>query len=260
MKLKTFLFFILVILIFLAINLTGASSQVKDFFFNVSSSFQKTMWGVGESVSDFLGSLFRGSYLEKRVSELELENQRLLVEVVSLGGLEKENASLREALRVGLEKDFELELSRVINKDIFQDSLLIDKGSEDGISEGFPVITSQKILLGRIGEIYGDFSEVVLITNKNSSFDAMIFEKDIYGVARGEGGLGLLLDLIPKEREVIEGDLVFTTALGGIFPEGLLVGQVKEVRKADVEAFQEAEISSSFDLGSIEEVFIIKDF
>lgn len=260
MKLKTFLIFILVILIFVAINLTGVSSQVKNFFFNASSSFQKTMWGAGESVSDFLGSLFRGSYLEKRVSELELENQRLLTEVISLGDLEKENASLREALGVGLEKDFELEFSQVINKDIFQDSLLIDKGSEDGISEGLPVVTNQKVLLGRIGEVYGDFSEVVLITNKNSSFDAMIFGKDIYGVAKGEGGLGLLLDLIPKEGEVAEGDLVSTAALGGIFPNGLLVGQVKEIRKADVETFQEAVISPSFDLGSLEEVFIIKDF
>ncbi len=260
MKLKTFLIFILVILIFVAINLTGVSSQVKNFFFNASSSFQKTMWGAGESVSDFLGSLFRGSYLEKRVSELELENQRLLTEVISLGDLEKENASLREALGVSLEKDFELEFSQVINKDISQDSLLIDKGSEDGISEGLPVVTNQKVLLGRIGEVYGDFSEVVLITNKNSSFDAMIFGKDIYGVAKGEGGLGLLLDLIPKEGEVAEGDLVSTAALGGIFPNGLLVGQVKEIRKADVETFQEAVISPSFDLGSLEEVFIIKDF
>ena len=260
MKLKTFLFFILVILVFVAINLTGVSSQAKNFFFNISSSFQKTMWGAGESVSDFLGSFFRGSYLGKRVSELELENQRLLTEVVFLEELEKENASLREALGVSLEKDFELELSQVINKDISQDSLLIDKGSEDGISEGLPVVTSQKVLLGRIGEVYGDFSEVVLITNKNSSFDAMISGKDIYGVAKGEGGLGLLLDLIPKEEEVAEGDLVSTAALGGIFPKGLLVGQVKEVRKADVETFQEAVISPGFDLGSLEEVFIIKDF
>lgn len=260
MKLKTFLFFILVILIFVAINLTGVSSQVKNFFFNISASFQKTMWGAGENVSDFLGSLFRGKYLEKKVSELESENQRLLADVVSLGVLEKENASLREALGVGLEKDFTLALSQVINKDIFQDSLLINKGLEDGISEGLPVITSQKVLLGRIGEVYSDFSEVILITNKNSFFDAMISGKDIYGVAKGKGGLGLLLDLIPKEKEIAEGDLVSTAALGGIFPQGLLVGQAREVRKADVEAFQEAEITPSFDLASLEEVFIIKDF
>lgn len=260
MKLKTFLFFVLIILVFVAINLTGFSSHIKNFFFNLSSSSQKALWEAGENVSDFFGGILNSSYLEKKVRELELENQRLTGKIVSLEELGKENVSLREALEIGLEKDFQLEISQIINKDIFQDSLLIDRGAKDGISEGLPVITSEKVLLGRIGEVYRDFSEVVLISQKDSSFDAMVSEKDIFGAIRGEGGMGLLFDLIPQDRKISEGDIVVTAALGGIYPKGLLVGEIKEVKKSDVGAFQKAEVMPSFDLKSLERVFIIKDF
>jgi rod shape-determining protein MreC len=258
MKLKIFLIFVLAILVFVAINLTGASLHIKNFFFNLSSSSQKILWNAGDGVSDFLAGFFQRGYLQEKMSELESENRRLLGEVVALEESEKENTLLREALGVGLEKEFELDLCQIINKDISQDSLLVDKGSEDGISEGLPVITSQKVLLGRIGEVYGDFSEVVLITNKESVFDAVVSGKDIYGVAKGKGNMGIFLDLVPKEGEITEGDLVTSAALGGIFPKDLLVGRVKEVEKTDVKTFQTAELNPSFNLGSFEEVFIIK--
>lgn len=258
MKLKIFLIFVLAVLLFVAINLTGASLHIKNFFFNLSSSSQKILWNAGDGVSDFLAGFFQRAYLEKKMNEFELENQKLLGEVIALEKSEKENTLLREALGIGLEKEFELELCQIINKDIYQDSILIGKGSEDGISEGSPVITSQKVLLGRIGEVYGDFSEVVLTTNKDSAFDAVISGKDIYGVAKGKGNMGIFLDLVSKEEEIMEGDLVASAALGGIFPEGLLVGQVKEVEKTDIKAFQTAELVPSFDLKSLKEVFIIK--
>jgi rod shape-determining protein MreC len=260
MKLKTFLFFALIILIFAAVNLTGASLHIKNFFFNISSSSQKALWNAGESVSDFLSGFFQREYLEKKASELELKNQELLGRIVSLENAEKDNILLREALNIGLEKDFKLEFCQIINKDISQDSLLVDKGSEDGISKGLPVITSQKVLLGRIGEVYNNFSEVILITNEDSTFDAAISEKDIYGVVKGEGNMKLFLDLVPKEKDISIGDLVSSAALGGIFPKGLLVGQIKEVEEIDVETFQRAEISPSFVLESLREAFIIKQW
>lgn len=258
MKLRIFLFFVLVVLVFVAINLTGASLHIKNFFFGISSSLQEVFWNAGDGVSDFLAGFFQRSYLEKRANDLELENRRLLGEVISLGDLGKENSLLREALGISLEKEFELELCRIISKDISQDSLLIDKGAEDGISKDLPVITSQKVLLGRIGEVYSNFSEVVLITNKDSAFDAVVFEKDIYGIAKGEGSMEVSLDLVPKEEDISEGDLVISAALGGIFPKGLLVGRIKTVEKTDIKTFQTAELTPGFDLGLLEEIFIIK--
>ena len=117
-----------------------------------------------------------------------------------------------------------------------------------------PAITEQKVLVGRIKEIYDKFSKVMLISQKDSSFDAE------FGIVRGQGNLKLLYDLIPKEKEIFQGDIVVTSALGGIFPQGLLVGKIRKVKKNDVESFQQAEIQPGFNVSQSERLFIILDF
>ena len=156
---------------------------------------------------------------------------------------------------IGLQKEFKLALTQVIGKDMSQDFLLIDKGVKDGISENMPVITQQKVLVGRIGETYDKFSKVMLISNKDSSFDAKV--NDISGIIKGQGNFKILFDLIPREKDLFQGDIVVTSALGGFFPGGLLIGEIKEVQKSDVEPFQQAEIESFFDISQTETLFII---
>ena len=255
---KKILIVIIGLLIILSLNFF--QKEVKGFFYSFSAPIQKSLWGAGDRVSDFFESIFRAKNLKKEAEELKLKNQELLAENVSLQNLKKENQILREALEIGLEKDFKLELAEVIGKDIGQDSLLINKGLKNGISEGMPVITQQKAILGKITEIYENFSRVRLISNKESSFDAEIIERDILGVVRGKGGLKIYLDLIPRQKELKEGDLVTSASLGGIFPQGLLIGLIKKVKQRDVSSYQQAEISPFFNVEEIENVFIILNF
>ena len=259
-RLKVGLVFILLIVIFLVLNLTGFSKEVKNFFYLISSPVQKTFWQAGEQISDFWQGLFEINVLQKEITELSLENQRLLSENVGLKVLKEENETLRQALGIGLEKDFQIIFCQNISKDIFQDSILIDKGAEKGVLKGMPVITSQKALIGRIGEVYKDFSEVILITNKESSFDAKIFERDVSGVVKGRGDSKLELTLISKDKEISQGDFVVTAVFGGIFPKGLLVGSIQEIEKLDIEPFQVAEINPSVDFKKLDNLFIIIDF
>ena len=181
-------------------------------------------------------------------------------EIAFLKELRKENEKLREALKIGLEKEFQLIEARVISKDFSQDSILINKGLKGGIFEGAVVIISQKLLLGKIGEVYENFSEVILISNEEISFDAKISDKEVYGVVRGEGNSEFYFGLIPKEADVSEGELVITTPLGGIFPGGLLVGEVEEIEKSDVEPFQKTKIKPLFDFRELDILFIISNF
>jgi rod shape-determining protein MreC len=249
--------FVLVSVIIVTLNFTGFSRNIKDFFFCLSSPIQKSFWQGGKNVSDFLMGVLRAGAFKKEAEDLRLENQELLVRIAGLLEQEKENEVLREALDLGLEKESELVLVRVINKDISQDSVLVNKGEEDGISAGMTVITEQKVILGRIGAVYSRFSEVVLISNENSSFGATILEREVDGVIKGKGGSGLSFDLIPKEKEIFENDVVVTSALGGVYPSGLLVGKVKTVHRSDVDPFQNAEITPAFDIGSLDYLFIL---
>ena len=160
-------------------------------------------------------------------------------------------------MNLGLEKDFKLTLVQVIGKDISQDLLLINKGAKDGLAKNLPVITEQKNLVGRISEVYDDFSKVMLISDKDSSFDAKISEQEIFGVVKGKGGLNLFIDRVPQDKEIKSGDILVTSVLGGVFPAGLLVGEIKEVKKSDLEPFQQAEISPFFDIGKLGNLFVI---
>ena len=253
---------IIIIGLLLIFSLNFFQKEVKSFFYFISSPIQKTLWRAGDRVSDFFELITEIKNLKREKEELKLKIQELIAQNLSLKELEKENKVLREALEIGLEKEFKLSLAEVVSKDISQDSILINKGSKDGIANNSPVITQQKTLVGKIGEVYENFSRVILISNKESSFDAKISdpENDISGVVNGKGNLQLFLDFVPQEKEIKEGDFIVTTSLGGIFPKGLLVGQIGKVLRSDIEPFQQAKIRPAFDIRELETVFIITDF
>lgn len=234
--------------------------EVKNFFYKISEPIQKFLWRVGDRVSDFFETITKINKLKKEADELLLKNQELMAEIVSLKELKKENEILREALEIGLKKDFKLIFAQVIGKDVSQDSILIDQGSKDGIRKGLPVISQQKTLVGEISQVYENFSKVMLISNRESSFDAKIPDTEIYGVVKGKGNFKLYFDLIPKDQEIREGDLLVTSALGGVFPPGLLIGEVKEVKKSDVELFQKAEIKPAFDIKELKFLFVVREW
>ena len=268
---------IIIIGLLLIFSLNFFQKEVKGFFYFISSPIQRTFWRAGDRVSDFFELIAEIENLKREADEhsfidtlrcawaneeLKLKNQELISQIAQLIELEKENKVLREALEIGLEKEFKLSLAEVVSKDISQDSILINKGSKDGIANNSPVITQQKTLVGKIGEVYENFSRVILISNKESSFDAKISdpENDISGVVNGKGNLQLFLDFVPQEKEIKEGDFIVTTSLGGIFPKGLLVGQIGKVLRSDIEPFQQAKIRPAFDIRELETVFIITDF
>ena len=257
---------IIAVLVLLAIivivsNFTGFSKNIKNFFFLISSPIQKSFWQAGKNVSVFSAGILEVRILKKELDKLYLKNQELLSQIVAIIELKKENEVLREALGLGLEKEFQLMLVQIISKDISQDSILINKGKKDGVLEGWPVITGEKVLLGRIGQVYSRFSEVILISNKKSSFDAKISDTEIYGIVKGEEKFKIYLDLIPKDKAIFEGkDVIITSALGGVYPQGLLVGEIKTISKSDTDPFQRAEITPFFNIKNLDYLFIITEW
>lgn len=260
------LFGILAILVIVALNFF--QKPVRNFFYLISAPIQKTFWRAGDRVSDFFETISDIKNLKKENEDLKLKIQSLLAENVQLLEFKKENETLRVALNLGLEKQFNLTFAEVIGKDISQDSLIIDKGSDDGILKGQPVITQEKTLVGKINEVYKNFSKVMLISHKDSSFDGKILDTsnqnefgtgraEITGLVKGSGNFKIFFDLVPRDEEIKKEDIIMTTAVGGIFPEGLLVGEIKEVEKSDLEPFQKAEISPFFDIKEVNYLFIV---
>lgn len=251
---------IVIVGIIIVLSLNFFSKEVKGFFYSVSSPIQKSFWQVGKSVSDFFAGLANSGKLKKESDDLKLTIEQLLAENISLQEIKKENEFLREALEIGLAKEFRLALAEVISKDINQDCVLINQGTKDGLLEGMPVITQQKTLLGKVIEVYDNFSRVMLISHQESSFDAEIVDSNTTGVIKGKGNFEIEFDLVPKDEEVIEGNLVVSSALGGLYPRGLLVGQVKKVEQSDIKPFYQIAVAPFFDLSEIDKVFVILNF
>ncbi len=251
---------IFILISFFILNATPFSKVLRGFFYSFSRPIQEKLWEKGKFISDFFETLVYARRLKEENEELESKNRELITKIAELEDLRKENKILRRALELDLQEEFDLKICRVIGREIGADYLIIDKGAVDGISFGVPVITQDKSLVGRISEVYETISKVQLLTSKDSSFDVEIFEKEIYGLAKGKRDFKLLLDLVPKEKELKEGDKVVTSALGGNFPRGLLVGDVIHIDKPDLTSFQTAEIKPSFELKELSSVFVIINF
>jgi len=259
-KIKTTIAVFLFFLALVALNFSSFPKEVKTFFYSVSQPVQCFFNKAGDSAFRFWETIFKIQSLEKDNKLFQLKILELLSDSSKLKDLEKENQDLRDALGLKMEKEFKLTLVKIIGKDIGQDSIIINSGLEDGLSNGLVVITGQKVLVGKISEAYDHFSRVTLLSSKDNSLDAQIQGKEIDGLVRGNGNLNLLLDLVPKEKEIKEKDVVITHYLSRKYPQGLLIGQIKTISKQDPEPFQTAEIESFFDIGSAETLFVINNF
>jgi len=252
---RIFIAVFIIIAVIIAANFF--QKNIKSFFYSFSQPIQKNLWAAGKSSSDFFASIFNAGNLKKENDNLNFKNQELLANISRLEELQKENENLKCALGVNLQNDFKVNMAQIVGKDISQDFILLDKGAKDGISKAMPVITAQKVLVGKISDVYDNFSKVLLISSKESSFDAQIREREVSGIIRGKGNLKIFFDLIPQDKEISAGDIVVSSSLAGFFPSDLLVGRITSVKRNNVEAFQQAELNTEFDINQLANLFII---
>lgn len=258
---KFLLIFLVIFLIFFGLNKLGIG-KIRNTVFLLSAPLGETFWRAGEKVSSTFQTLFEVEKLKRENQELKKINLELQYQIIALKELARENEALREALNLGLEKDFTLSLAKVISRAFEGDFIFINQGKKEKISQGMPVITSERILLGRVGEVFDNFSEVILISNGDFTFDVEVLTENekVLGIAKGKGDFKVQFQFIPKEAQIKEGDMVVSSRLGGNFPQGLLVGTIKTVKRGDVEPFLSGEIKPFFPETDFGTLFVIKEF
>jgi rod shape-determining protein MreC len=259
-KIKINILVLLFAIFLLSLNFFSFPKEIRSFFYFTSQPIQNFFNKTGDSVFHFWETVFKIKSLEKDNESLRSNIINLLSENLELRDLEKENKELRDALNLEMEKDFEMTLVKIIGKDIDQDSIIINKGSEEGLLEGLVAVTAQKVLIGKISEVYDHYSRISLLSSKENSLDVQVKDKGIEGLIRGNGNLKLFLDLIPKDEEIQEGDIITTHYLSKKYPQGLLIGQIKIIKKQDTQPFQTADIESFFNIGMTETLLIINNF
>lgn len=240
-KIKFGLALLLIVLIVVTIK-PSIRTGVKKPFYTLLNPIQKRI----KRANSFLLSLGQVvanlNHWQERVVQLEKDKFSLLSRNNELQQLEKENKSLREALDMDLQKDFKMKLVRVTAKNLKQNEIIINKGDNDGISKGMPVVNSQKMLVGRIIRASESASRIRIISHPEANFSAKLKDKKMEGEIKGQGNFGVKFDFIPVDKKIKQGQVVVTDALGGTYPAGLLVGKIKSVEQRDVKPFQIAEL------------------
>jgi rod shape-determining protein MreC len=135
-------------------------------------------------------------------------------------------------------------------------TILINKGTADGLRVGLPVLSEQGVV-GRIIETAWHASQVLLIIDENSNIDALIQRNRAQGILQGAGPSGCNLKYISRVEEVQPGDVVLSSGLAGVFPKGLMIGVVTGVSRKGEGLFQKIDVSPAVDFGKVEEVLAL---
>ncbi len=241
------------------VNPIGLLNPVRNVFLDLMAPFKKITYSTAvtfEGVRDFVSSI---GQLKEENKKLINENERLLGERALLNDIKNENDVLREQLGLLPKNQFELLSATVISQDPngMGNWIEIDKGDNDGVREGMPVVVSKGTLVGRIQDVTARNSKVILLTNPKSIVNVATTQTGAKGLAKGEYGLGIIFDMILQTDSIQSGNEVVTSGIGSEIPRGLYVGTIQNVHSSDDHLFQQAVVVSPLKISKLQFVFVL---
>lgn len=207
--------------------------------------------GFFEEYVDLLGVRAENRRLSRRIAEIESENLQFREALVSSGHLGRV-ASMRDEIEIPMLP------AEVVGLDVapWFRSVLVDRGEDHGVQPGHPVITHDGVV-GVVTATSSHAAKTMLLLDRQSAVDALVQRSRARGVVRGIGRDRLEFEFVVRDADVVEGDEVVTSGLGGIYPKGLQLGRVTELRDAGGRLTRIAVIEPAVDLGQLEQVFVM---
>jgi len=186
------------------------------------------------------------------------ERERFLDQTAALEKLQRENDQLRKQLGVTGKPSRAIATARVIafEQNYVASTITIDKGTEDGLRAGLPVVRGGNILLGVVREIQPHSARVYLIDDPRVRISARLLKSSILAELKGSLGGAFSLDLIAHSEKIDLASIVVTNGLDG-FPEGLVAGTIASVDDNVGGLFQKIMGKTEYNLGDSSSIFIL---
>lgn len=184
-----------------------------------------------------------------------LDSERL----VQMEHLERENNRLRALLESPLRKDARKMVAEVVRVDADPNRLLVtlNRGSLDGVFIGQPVLDDRGIV-GQVVELAATLCKVLMIADSTHGIPVRVARNEVRSIALGGGELDLLqLQHVPHSANILVGDKVVSSGLGGRFPEGYPVGEVVEVHGDLGRPFVEVKVKPEAQLDRLRYLLLI---
>jgi rod shape-determining protein MreC len=188
------------------------------------------------------GELRLAQFQLQRFAALETESERLR-------GLRESTADVTDHFVIGKIMDVDL--------DAFRERVLVDKGAHDGIYIGQAVLDSGGVFgqVARVGQLT---SEVILVSDAAHAIPVQINRNGLRTIAVGAGDTSRLkLPYLPTSADVVAGDLVQTSGLGGGFPAGYPVGTIAEVKRDPAQSLADVEVKPAAALDRSRELMFV---
>jgi rod shape-determining protein MreC len=224
-------------------------------FFNSSNQYAAKAMQASRDVTDYL-------HLKEHNRELAIENARLLAQYSQLR-LSKQQAPTGYSLDSTLAAQFRFIAARVVNNTTryAHNHLTIDKGTLDGIKPGMGVISPQGVI-GVVKSCSPHYSTLVSVLHTDMQVSSQLKKNGQIGTAKWDGtDAGKIgLQYIPRHVEVKKGDTIVTSSYNSIFPQGIMVGTIEEVRNAGPETFHEIDLNLSVNFNRLSYVYVIQNY
>jgi rod shape-determining protein MreC len=187
---------------------------------------------------------------ELRLAQFRLQRYEALeAETLRLRGLRDSTVGITDRFIIGDVMDVDL--------DAFRERVLVDKGAQDGVFVGQAVLDAGGVFgqVARVGQLT---SEVILLSDATHAIPVQVNRNDLRTIAVGTGDTGRLkLPYLPTSADVVAGDLLVTSGLGGGFPAGYPVGTVSEVKRDPAQSLADVDVKPAAALDRSRELMFV---
>jgi rod shape-determining protein MreC len=231
------------------------SQAGADFVQSPVTSVSSGLSNYFSSISNLRSAQSENDILKQKVQELELE-------IKGTQDLTAENDRLRSLLDLKENSKYKVLTARIIGRDpsIWFDSSIINRGSLDGVKLNMPVV-SDGGLIGRVTAVGPLTAQFDLITRDKSGVGGIVGEigtSNVLGVVAGTSKSDLVeMRYVPGSADVQVGQVVYTTGQDAIYPAGLKIGEIVEVRSGSATVPHQIFIRPSAAINSIKEVGVL---
>jgi rod shape-determining protein MreC len=226
------------------------------------------LFGLSASTHELAGdareALTPKHELVRQVEQLRRENQEQKIQLAQDAAIWTENARLRAESSWQRQSRWKVKLARVIARDPanWWHSVELDLGARDGIRTNMPVMTAEG-LVGRVQSVSSTRSQVVLLGDPELRVAVITVGTNVEtGILTAGSSLpqdqGMIdLDFLSGNSQVSPGQAVVTWGAGGVFPYGIPVGKIVDIRAKEYGLSTEGRVKLAADLSSLEEVWVM---
>ena len=209
-----------------------------------------------ETVNDIMNVHEQNKQLQSEVEELRAKN-------LAASEFEAENQRLRALL--GYKEtatQFDLLAARVIGREAstWSSTIVINRGTADGVANDMAIVTAMG-LVGHVSEAGINSSKVQLILDPRSSVGTLIQrpESRVAGIVEGDINNPTMPKMvnIPKNSDVLVGDIIVTSGFGGVYPKGIVVGRIKEMQNEESGLLKFGIVETTVNFQKLEDVAVI---